>query len=298
MRDKLKKERILITGGTGFFGKNLVKRLKKDDCCISIFQADLKHAKEIRNFILKVKPTTIYHLGAIVDLTRDFKTAQKCIDINIKGTLNLLEALQNSIPDRFIYTSTEEVYGNGSLPYKEGQLPNPPSPYAVSKIAAEQFARIYSQELGFSLFIFRIGTAYGPEQPLTRLIPQIIVKALKNEDIPLNSGTKKRDYIFIGDVIDALVLASNKDIKGSQVTINLGGGVQYSLKELAYKIIELTHSKSKIIFGAFPDRILEADEWLLDNRRAFKTLGWKPETSLRKGLMKMINYYKDSLIGE
>lgn len=295
MRNKLKKERILITGGTGFFGKNLIKRLEKDDCSISIFKGDLKQAKEIRDFVLKVKPTTIYHLGAIVDLARDFKTAQKCIDINIKGTLNLLEALRNSVPTRFIYTSTEEVYGNGSLPYKEDQLPNPPSPYAVSKIAAEQFARIYSQELGFSLFIFRAGTAYGPHQPLTRLIPQIIVKALKNEDIPLNSGRKKRDYIFIGDVIETLVLAKNKDTMVGSMTINLGGGVQYSLKELATTIVELTHSKSKIILGAFPDRILEADEWLLDNQRAWKILGWKPKTPLKDGLIQMVKYYRNIL---
>lgn len=295
MRDKLKKERILITGGTGFFGKNLVKRLKKDDFSISIFQADLKQAKEIRNFILKIKPTTIYHLGAIVDLTRDFKTAEKCIDINIKGTLNLLESLRTNIPSRFIYTSTEEVYGNGPLPYEEYQLPNPPSPYAVSKIAAEQFARIYSQELRFSLFIFRVGTAYGPEQSLTRLIPQMIVKALKNEDIPLNSGTKKRDYIFIDDVIDALILANNKNINDNNATINLGGGVQYSLKELVSEIIRLTHSKSKILFGAFPDRILEADEWLLDNQKAFKILGWKPKTSLNEGLRQMIKYCRNAL---
>lgn len=290
-----KNKRILVTGGTGFFGKNLIKRLEKDGYSVSIFQLDLTHEREVRNFVRRVKPTTVYHLGAIVDLTRDFKTAKKCIDINIKGTLNLLESLRTNIPSRFIYTSSEEVYGDGPLPYREDQLPNPPSPYAISKIAAEQFARIYSQELRYSLFIFRIGTAYGPGQPFTRLIPQIIVKALKNEDIPLNSGRKKRDYIFIDDAMDALVLANNKDIKGSQVTINLGGGVRYSLKELVSKIIELTQSKSQVIYGAFPDRILEADEWLLDNRKALEILGWKPKTSLDDGLRQMIKYCREAL---
>lgn len=292
---RIKKKRkgiILITGGTGFFGKNLINRLKKKDYSLSLFQGDLTSGKDVKKAIQSVKPTIVYHLGAIVDLSRDFQTAQRCIDTNIKGTLNLLEALKTNIPSRFIYSSTEEVYGDGALPYREDQLPNPPSPYSVSKIAAESFSRIYARELGFSLFIFRVGTAYGPYQPIDRLIPHVIVRALKNEDIPLNSGRKKRDYIFIDDVIDAFVLAASNDIERGNVTINLGGGIQYSLKEIVYKIIILTNSKSKVVFDAFPDRSSEADEWLLDNQAAYNILGWKPRISIDDGLRRMIKYYK------
>jgi len=289
---KKRKERILITGGTGFFGKNLIDRLEKENYSLSLFQGDLTSEKDVKKVIYSVKPTIVYHLGAIVDLSRDFKTAQRCIDTNIKGTLNLLEALKTDIPSRIIYTSTEEVYGDGVLPYREDQLPNPPSPYSISKIAAESFSRIYARELGFSLFIFRVGTAYGPYQPIDRLIPYIIVRALKNKDIPLNSGRKKRDYIFIDDVIDAFVLVASNDIGRGNVTINLGGGIQYSLKELVYKIITLTNSKSKVVFDAFPDRSYEADEWLLDNQAAYNILGWKPRISIDEGLRRMIQYYK------
>ena len=296
--NKSNKKKVLVTGGTGFFGKNLINRLERDGYSVSLFQGDLTREKEVKKIILKVKPMIIYHLGAIVDLSRDYKTARKCIDVNIKGTLNLLEALRRNVPSRFIYTSTEEIYGEGSPPYREDQLPKPPSPYAVSKIAAENLACIYARELGFSLFIFRVGTAYGPYQPETRLIPHMVIKALKNEDILLNSGRKKRDYIFIDDVIDALILAARKDIKGDSIIINLGGGIQYSLKELVHKIIALTDSKSKVVFGAFPDRVFEADEWLLDNQRAWKILSWKPRVSLRNGLIKMIHYYKNIFIGK
>ena len=290
---KSKKERILVTGSTGFFGKHLTKRLEKKGYEIYRFMDDLTNGHEVNRQIHEFLPTTIYHLGGIVDLSRSFDIAKNCIEINIKGALHVLEALRQNKPIRFIYTSSEEVYGNGPLPYSEDQIPNPPSPYAVSKIAAEQLAKLYGQELGFSIFIFRIGTAYGPEQPDSRLIPQIIIKALKGENIPLNSGTKKRDYIYIDDAIDVMMLPLEKNMKEQIAIINAGGGKQYSLKNLVDIVLRLTKSKSKVLFGAFPDRFLEADEWLLDNTKAKELLSWEPETSLEQGLKKMIDYYKN-----
>lgn len=287
------KEKILVTGSTGFFGRHLTKKLEKEGHEIYTFMGDLTDGGQVKRQVHKFLPTTIYHLGGIVDLSRSFDIAKKCIEINIKGTLHLLEALREHKPIRFIYTSSEEVYGAGSLPYSEEQMPNPPSPYAISKIAAEQLAKLYAQELGFSLFIFRIGTAYGPKQPDSRLIPQIIIKALKGEDIPLNSGTKKRDYIYIGDAIEVMTLPLEKNIEKQIAIINAGGGKQYSLKHLVDIVLRLTKSKSKVLFGAFPDRLFEADEWLLDNTRAKELLSWEPETSLEKGLKKMIDYYKN-----
>lgn len=290
---KRKKEKILVTGGTGFFGKHLTKKLEEKGHKVYKLMCDLTDEHEVKRQVHKFLPTTIYHLGGIVDLSRSFDTAKKCLEINIKGTLYVLEALRQHKPVRFIYTSSEEVYGIGPLPYSEDQIPNPPSPYAISKIAAEQLAKLYGQELGFSIFIFRIGTAYGSEQPDSRLIPQIIIKALKGEDILLNSGTKKRDYIYIGDAIDAMTLPLEKNMKEQIVIINAGGGKQYSLKYLVDIVLRLTESKSKVLLGAFPDRLFEADEWLLDNSKAKELLSWKPETSLEQGLKKMIDYYKD-----
>ena len=288
-----KKEKILVTGSTGFFGKHLTKKLEKKGHEVYKLMSDLTDEHEVKKQVHKFLPTTIYHLGGIVDLSRSFDIAKKCLEINIKGTLYVLEALRQHKPIRFIYTSSEEVYGNGPLPYSEDQIPNPPSPYAISKIAAEQLAKLYGQELGFSIFIFRIGTAYGPEQPDSRLIPQIIIKALKGEDILLNSGTKKRDYIYIGDAIDAITLLLEKNMEEQVVIINAGGGKQYSLKYLVDIVLRLTESKSKVLLGAFPDRLFEADEWLLDNTKAKELLSWEPETSLEQGLKKMIDYYKN-----
>lgn len=289
------KTRVLVTGATGFFGKNLVERLTREGHDIHVFRDDLRKERQVFQTVNTYKPHIVYHMAALVDLSRDYKVAKRCIDINCKGTIILLEALRRAPLERFIYTSTEEVYGDGPLPFKENQLPSPPSFYAVSKVAAEHMATIYAQLMNFQLFIFRIGTAYGAYQPPSRLIPSIILHALKNEDMPLNSGKKKRDYVYIGDVVDALYRAGTRRVEAKITVCNVGGGKQYTLAALVERVLKLTGSTARALYGVYPDRILEADEWLLNNANAYKVLDWKPQTSLDAGLKKTIAFYQEML---
>ena len=297
------KQRILVTGATGFLGHHLTNSLRNQNnllCLTSssenaikqIEKMDLLDLVGLKKKIAEFKPTIIYHLGALVNLSRNFKIGLQCVDINIKGTFNLLESLRVHKPELFVFASTEEIYGKGPIPYKENQLPQPPSAYAVTKIAAENLCAIYAQELKFTSVIFRIGTMYGPYDLPTRFIPQIIVKALKNEDIPLNSGDKKRDYIYVEDVVKAFILGQSIKFRESANIINLGGGRSISLKDLTNIIIHQAESKSKIRIGEIPDREGEAQEWLLDNSLAHKLLNWKPQTSLEDGLNKTITYFR------
>ncbi|MBI5613912.1 GDP-mannose 4,6-dehydratase [Candidatus Gottesmanbacteria bacterium] len=285
------KKKYLVTGGTGFFGKNLLARLQRDRCIVHVLEADLMNEHDLRFEVGKFQPDIVYHLGAYVNLDRTYEVAKTCIDVNIRGTLNLLDSLVDTKFDRFIYSSTEEVYGDGELPFKESQLLYPPSFYAVSKVATEQLISIYSQMVGFKSIIFRVGTAYGNFLPKFRLIPQIVIKAIKNKDILLNSGLKKRDYIFIEDVVDAFILASDVNIKKQKSICNLGGGQSYTLRYLVECVLRETKSLSKVIYGAYPDRVLEADEWLLDNTEAKKQFGWLPKTTFESGIAKTIAFY-------
>ena len=280
-----------IVRGRGFFGKNLVPQLLNDGNEVKLFEGDLRKEQEVFQTVNLFRPQIVYHMGALVDLSRTYATAKQCIDINIKGTTVLLEALRGNPPARFIYTSTEEIYGDGPLPFSEDQLLKPPSFYAVSKVAAEQLASIYTQLSGYQLLILRIGTSYGAYQPVTRLIPQIIINALQNKDILLNSGKKKRDYVYIADVVEALVRALSHPVDSQINVCNIGGGRQYALKTLVKYVIDITRSTSKVLYGVYPDRILEADEWLLSNANAEKVLGWIPHTSLEEGLRKTIDFY-------
>ncbi len=297
------KNKILVTGASGFLGRRLTKRLlaEQETVYLSgghelknlyIHKIDLANLDELQKTIREFGPTVIYHLGALVDLSRDFEIARKCIEINIKGTLNLLEACRNYPPKLFVFLSTEEVYGEGIVPYRENQLINPPSAYAVSKVAGEHLVAIYAQEVGFPALILRVGTMYGPQNSLSRFISQVTIKALRNENININSGTKKRDYIYVDDVVEALTVAKEKKFKDLVTIVNLGGGKSYRLLDLVKKIIRITKSKSKIMAGVLPDRSLEADTWLLDNAKARSVLGWQPKTTLEEGLKKMVSYFR------
>lgn len=288
-------KKILITGATSFLGIQVSKLLERSPAIHIVktsLQGDLKNnvapldlllPDKVSAFIQKEKPDTIIHLAALVDLSRDYEVAKRCFEVNLLGTLNVLEALKKNPPKKIIFASTEEVYGNNPLPFHEKQLPQPPSMYAISKVAGEQLLRIYGTELGFSTIVLRIGTFYGPGNPRHRFIPQIIQAARANQDILLNSGTKKRDYIYVGDVANAVEKAVHVKSTGYEI-VNIGGGKNYSLEELADMVVNITYSSSRIVLNAFPDRIGEADEWLMNSTKAKKILGWTPQTTLATGL--------------
>ncbi|MBU1017167.1 NAD-dependent epimerase/dehydratase family protein [Patescibacteria group bacterium] len=300
----LEGKKILVTGANGFIGSHLVKGFLEAGAIVypvigpgpavlnvPSVEIDITYFSSVKKYFADIKPDIVYHLGAIVNLARDFEVGLQCVDINIKGTLNVLEASALANVKHFIFFSTQEVYGNTKIPYKEDQILNPPSAYAISKLAGENFCKYHGETRNLNWTVFRLSTAYGFGQADARFIPTIIRNAIKGEDIFLNSGKKKRDYIYIKDVIDC-VISSGCNKNALNQVFNVGGGVSYSLKGLVDEIVKLTDSKSKIFFNKFPDRVGEADNMLSDISKAEKILGWKPKTSLNKGLKNTIEFHR------
>jgi len=296
----MKDDVVLITGAGGFLGSHLSRRMEGKNIFLTSLRSnqdknihvlDLTDYEQVKEMILKLRPTVVYHLGAVVNLSRDYETARETLDTNIQSTLNILEALRRFPPRKFIFASTEEIYGESEVPYKEMMIPKPPSPYAVSKVACEQLCHMYAKELNFSSVIFRIGTMYGPEQLTERFIPSIISRAIKGEDIRLNSGMKMRDYIFIDDVIDAFLLTRDCSLKEKDIILNLGGGISIRLIDLVHDIVQRVHSTSKIVLGVIPDRLSESDIWLMDNTKVTTILGWRPRITIEEGIQRTCEYY-------
>jgi len=305
MKNKNIKKRIFITGASGFIGCNaceyflkkgwevfgLVKSGKTSKN-VKVVKADLLNFEKLKDKVKKIKPSVILHLGAYVVLDRDFEVAKKCIDINIKGTLNLLEVARELSLSRFIFFSTEEVYGNNKPPYKEVQVVRPPSPYSVSKVAGENLCILYHDLYNLPIVVLRPATTFGFYQPLYRFIPNIIIRAVKNEPILLNSGQSKRDYLYIDNLMDAVYRIVNKQKAVGEI-FNIGHGNSISGEKLARKVAKLSGSSSKIVLNSFPDRKKESKLWSMNSEKIEKLLGWKPEVSIDKNMEKTIKFYKD-----
>lgn len=307
MPNKISTKKILITGASGFVGYNACEHFLKNGwevfglaesgkvpAGVKLVKINLLNFEELKSEIKKTNPAVILHLGAYVVLDRSFEVAQKCIDINIKGTLNLLESVNGLPLGKFIFFSTEEVYGKNKVPYKETQIVYPPSPYSISKVAGENLCFLYYNLYNLPVVILRIATIFGYYQPISRFIPGIIMRAIKNEPILLNSGKKRRDYLFIDEVLNAI----EKTIKSRKAVgeiFNIGHANSISGKMLAQKIVKFSKSKSKIIVNSFPDREREAMVWEMSSIKAQKILGWTPQKSIDKYLKETINFYKKQL---
>lgn len=304
-------EMIFITGANGFIGSHLTRRLVKSNKEVHILikkDADIKRLKEIQNKIIihqgdlteektihrilnKVKPKKIFHLGSLVNPERNINLFSDMIKINLIGTLNLLKAIKNLNIDCFINTGTCEEYGNGKAPFKESQTPKPVSPYSFSKVASTKLAQTYHVITKKPIITLRPFLTYGPNQSPYLIIPSLINKALKNENFNMTKGEQTRDIIFVDDVVDAYIKASeSKEAIGK--IINVGTGKETKVRDLAEKIIELTKSETQIKFGALPYREGEVMHFFADTSKVKKLLNWEAKISLTKGLKKTIDWYR------
>lgn len=305
----LRSERILITGIAGFVGSNLSRVLqargvqvygllrdaRSTSPGVHQIMMDLTDGAGLAAAIREIRPSQVFHLGAHVVLDRTYETARRCVDVNIHGTLNLLEALipVRETVRRVVFMSTEEVYGAGPVPYCEDQAVAPPSPYAISKVAGEHLCAYYHRAHGLPTVVLRLATTYGPLQPTTRFIPRIIQAALAGEDIALDDGSSARDYVYIDDVVDALLRAADHD-EAVGAMVNIGSVTSVTSRALVQEILALTGSTSRVHFGAISPRTGEATLWRSDIQRAASLLGWHPTVSLTEGLRGTVAYVRET----
>ncbi len=307
-------KKILITGISGFIGKNLIKKLLKEDYIIygivknrkeikkikkyiklldskRILKIDITNFKRLSRALRRIKPKYIIHLAALADPSRDIKNLEETFENNVIGTLNLLVASKDINYDKFINISTAEVYSSHKVPFKEGMKPNPVSPYSASKICSETYCNLFSRTYNKPITTLRFFLIYGPNQNTNTFIHAIINNALKNKDIIMTKGEQKREFTYVNDAVDAII-KTLKNKKSNFEIINIGSGKQHKLIDVAENVIKLTKSKSKII-TSLPYRKNELMEYQADTKKAFKLLKWRTKTSLEKGLIKTIEVYRN-----
>ena len=285
---EIRNKRILVTGGNGYLGKNLIEKLLSMDSKVfsidiqdlslvekvTYFKVDIREYDKLVEVVNIVKPDIIYHLAATLNRTRDFTSAKEIFDINVYGTINLINALTKINYERLIYSSTSEVYGGDKVkvPFSEDDNFVPASPYSLSKYCAEMSIRTFSEINKKNFTILRLFNFYGNDMPNSFFLPQLMEKLKRNIDFDMTLGEQKRDYLHINDIIETLLLSSKIETKNE--IFNVCSGVGISLRELAIKLKSSLKSKSKINFGAIPYRENEVWEMIGNNKKISK-IGFK-----------------------
>ncbi len=303
------KKRVLITGGSGFIGTHLRKKLSDYGAGISILDTappatgpeGSLHTCDIRDFpglnsvIQDISPDIVFHLAACVDRATDFDVLGKAIGVNIVGTYNLFSALYHHSKCRSIVVAgTAEEYGNNDTPFKECFREDPVSPYSFSKVCVTHLCGIGSKLYGLPVVVLRPTLAYGPGQEETMFIPSLIKTLLRGETFRMSSGEQTRDFVYIDDVVNAYVRAGMSTADAGRI-FNIGSGKPEKIKDIAYRVGARLNRESLLDVGAVACRQGEIMSYHVDISEAAYRLGWAPAVDIEEGLRRTVESYASGI---
>ena len=292
---------ILVTGGAGFIGLHLVNALVRKGYDVTVidrfeqmqrrmypevrfFTGNICFEEDMAGIFRDVGPDVVIHLAAYTSVPQSMIYPFYDEATNVAGTLSVLDACRHSGVERVIFTSSCAVYGNHiDYPATEIHRVRPQSVYGVSKLAGEHYVRLYSDMYGLKHKILRLGNVYGAHA-LEGVIPNFIHRMLADESPTINGdGTQTRDYIYIDDVVSALIGAIGAT--GDDDTFNVGTGIGTSVIDVFKAVSDVFESTVMPLFA--PPRIGDIDHVSLDPAKYIATFKPAPFTTLRDGIKKM-----------
>lgn len=317
-------KKIIVTGGLGFIGSNLIEiLLKKNFFVINIdkrtyssnfynskefrylknykfIRCDIKD-KKIKKIFNKYKPSCIFNLAAETHVDRSIDGPEEFIQSNIVGVFNLLESFKNfskKHKSKLIHISTDEVYGDiltGRS--RENYRYQPSSPYAASKASADHLVSSYVRTYKIPAIVTNCSNNYGPRQHPEKLIPKLIYNILHNKSLPIyGNGTNSREWIFVKDHCEALIKVFQKGKVGE--FYNIGSNTNLNNLEVCKKIINVSKKKinlgKKVRIHFVKDRPGHDIRYALDSNKIKKELNWFPKISFKQGIKLTFDWYKDN----
>jgi NAD dependent epimerase/dehydratase len=313
---------VLVTGADGFIGSHLAERLVADGARVRAFcfynsqgswgwldtappevraaldvrLGDVRDARFVETACDGVE--VVFHLAALVAIPYSYVAPQSCLDTNVGGTLNVLEACRRQGVRRLVHTSTSEVYGTPErLPIRETHPLNAQSPYAATKVAADQLALSYQRSFGTPVVVLRPFNTYGPRQSSRAVLPAMLTQLLSGRrEVDLGRLDTRRDLTFVTDTVDGFVRAATAaGVDGD--TIQLGTGRSVSIAELfeaACRVVGCRATAREDPRRRRPDAsevlVLESDP-----ARAAERLGWTAQVTLEEGLRRTAEWLRENL---
>ncbi|MFA5824714.1 MAG: NAD-dependent epimerase/dehydratase family protein [Gallionellaceae bacterium] len=300
-------KRVLITGATGFIGQHLldafgglaaeVAVVARGEYASSkaqrVFVGDMRDQVFVRQTIRDFTPHYIFHLAGARDRVLTREAFGQAIEANLMGALNLFfAALDVPSLERIVILGTAEEYGGNKAPFVESMREAPISAYSFSKQCATHLTQLMHCSFGLPVVILRPSVAYGPAQRDDMFLSALIQTLLRGEEFSMTLGEQTRDYVYVSDLVDALLRAGYcPDVEGE--VINIGSGKPIQIARLVDRVEGLLGCAGLVRRGALEYRTGEPMEYWLDISKAKQLLGWMPKTSLDDGLRSTVGWYQD-----
>lgn len=307
----MSKVKVVITGGAGFIGSHIVERWSADDAEIHVIDnlrsGYKKNVENFNNVVFHQGSITdkelvfnvikdadyVHHLAAMISVPESVINPYECVEINVIGLLNVLEAAKKYNVKKVVHASSAAVYGDNPIsPKTTDMAPAPKSPYGITKLDGEYYLQMYFESFGLKTVSLRNFNVFGPRQDpksqYAAAIPIFVAKALKNEPITVyGDGEQTRDFVYVKDVVNANILAAtNTEATG---VFNIACGHAISINTLVNTVIELTNSSSSIIYE--DERPGDIKHSLASIENTKKVLSFKPEYNMMEGLKTTVEYF-------
>ena len=300
------KKRILITGSSGFIGTNLLISLKSQDYDIAVIDrsrntnfknvtnyiGDICDYSFVKKTILDFQPNKVFHLAGYKNRSSNIEEVSLSLKVNLMGTLNLYQALTKlSTLESIVALGTTDEYGIHNSSFIESSIENPISPYGFGKLCGTQLAQFFNRSFNLPVIILRPTIAYGPYQTDDMFIPSLISTLISNSDFKMTEGKQLRDFIYISDLVNAMLLISeSQNYKGE--IFNIGSGDSLKLSVVATTIARDLNKEHFLKIGSIPYRQNEVMKYMTSIDKVKNIFGWKPKIDFKKGIELTVKHYR------
>jgi nucleoside-diphosphate-sugar epimerase len=306
-------KRVLITGGTGFVGANLARRVLRDGHethllvrdshqswrldeiarHVRLHEGNLEDGEAIRRIVGEVKPDWVFHLAAYGAYSNQVGF-ERMLATNLTGCVMLLDASKETGVETFVHTGSSSEYGYKDHPASEDEVLEPDSHYAITKAAATHYCQFVARTTGLNAVTVRLYSIYGPYEEPTRLLPTLILHGLRGQLPPLVSPATARDFVYVDDAVDAMlgVAAAAAIPRGS--VFNVCSGSQTTIEFAVETARRLMNIPATPVWSSMSARSWDTDVWVGSPAAMERAIGWRASCNFETGMQKMIDWFREN----